>query len=137
MKKLTQLTSLKQITDAQYAIEQAAFQTLLAEEAMLRAELAKLKEMLLNVRTASLAPSEMRAIGADVLWQGWIGRSQTTLNINLARVLALKEFRQQEVRTSFGKAEIVNSLMKKAQSSQHQKNKKNQLETAINQALKR
>lgn len=135
MEKLAQLKSLKAITDAKYLAEQAAFQSILAEEASLRAELIRLKEMLQVSRTTSLAPSEMRAIGADILWQGWIGRSRGVVNIKLARILAIKESRMQSVRKAYGKVLVVEELIAKTTTAQHRLASRGQLDAAINQAL--
>lgn len=135
MKPNKQLDAIQQITDMKFSVEQAAFQKLAQEENQLRAELARLAEMLNVSRSDALKPSEMRAIGADVIWQGWIGRNRAALNMKLARVLAQKEQRLGALRTAFGKAHVVQMLIEQHQKKDQTDSRQSQLDTAIEQSL--
>ena len=52
----------------------------------------------------------MRAIGADVVWRAWVGRTKTKLNLELAQVLAQKEVMLRDVRKDFGKLAVCQKL---------------------------
>ena len=135
MNQIKQLRAMQQITDMKFSVEQAAFQKLAQEETRLRAELARLADMLKVSRSDALEPSEMRAIGADVIWQGWIGRNRAALNMKLAKVLAQKEQRLGALRTAFGKTHVVQVLIEQNQKKEQTDSNQSQLNTAIEQSL--
>lgn len=137
MNQQRQLENLRKITAVKYEAEQAALQKLLMEENNIRTELTRLKDMMQSARAESLAPSEMRAIGADVLWQGWIGRNVAALNIKLAAVLAKKEQRLKKVRKAFGKANVVAQLISETSRQSKQANAQTQVDAALDQFMHR
>lgn len=137
MRRSAQLKALRKITSVKYEAEQAALQTLLTQEANLRSELARLKELMQNTRADAMAPNEMRAIGADVLWQGWIGRSMATLNIRLAAILAQKEMRMNALRQAFGKARVVEEMITNSKKAQRQSNDRSLMDNVLDQHLQR
>jgi|TARA_R110000851_G_scaffold35762_18_gene93914 hypothetical protein len=99
------------LTEALYRADSARMQRLLTEEAGLRADLRQLEAMR---RTAGEMPQEdasgYRAVGADLLWQGWIGQSKARLHSELARVLGRKGQLSRELRRSFGKYQAATQL---------------------------
>ncbi|WP_339672698.1 hypothetical protein [uncultured Roseovarius sp.] len=99
------------LTEALYRADSARVQRLLAEEAGLRADLRQLETMR---RTAGEMPQEdasvYRAVGADLLWQGWIGQSKARLHSELARILGRKGQLSRELRRSFGKYQAATQL---------------------------
>lgn len=99
------------ITQAKYDQQQLSFQKLVAEENRLREELAKLDRAARDARAEPGGTTEMRAIGADIIWQGWVARSKTQLNLKLAQVLALKLHHLEQVKQAYGKVLVVHELL--------------------------
>lgn len=99
------------LTEALYRADSTKMQALLAEEARLRADLTQLEDMR---RAARDLPQDQangyRELGADILWQGWIGQSKARLHSELARVLGRKGQISRELRRSFGKHQAAVQL---------------------------
>ncbi|WP_113912199.1 hypothetical protein [Roseovarius dicentrarchi] len=108
---MSDLQKLKQVTEAAYQAEQAKLQDILQQEGDLRQALAELDDRRSSAQ--SLPPDQLaapRAIGADLLWQGWAQRTRQDLNMRLARVLVSKADRMAAMTRAFGRAEVVKSL---------------------------
>ncbi len=103
---------LKRAVDAAYQSAQAGLQDILRQEADLRRAFSDLEEKRMAVRALPadqlLAP---RAIGADLLWQGWTQRMRQELNVKLSQTLVRKAERMTALRLAFGRAEAVNTLI--------------------------
>ncbi len=109
---MSDLPRLKQAMDAAWHAQQAGLRDLARQESGLRQSLSDLDEMRRGVRT--LPEDQMaapRAIGADMLWQGWTQRRRQELNIELAQVLVQKAEKMAALRLAFGRAEAVTSLL--------------------------
>lgn len=119
MTVLADLQKLQMATQIAYQQRQHRFQTVLAEELRLRQEIQRLDGLDQQAREQFLHNQNMRAIGADVLWLGWVGRSKTAVNLELARVLAVKEHHLSEVRKAYGKRLVAEQLL-----DQHEKEKR-------------
>lgn len=113
MSNMDQLQQVEAITNARYHKQQQSFQRLVGEECRLRSELAKLD---LNFRQArrSQVQFEMTTIGADVIWQAWVGKRKAELNMKLAQVLAIKEHHLKQVRVAYGKVIVAGELLTNA-----------------------
>lgn len=111
MSNMQDLTKLLMICETRYAQTQQEFTKLCAEEHRLRAEIDRLSSMGQQAQVPTVEVAEMRAIGADVIWQGWLGRAKTALNMSLAQILAAKESHIGEVRTAYGKLLMVKKLL--------------------------
>lgn len=129
------LATLLTITQAKYDQQQQSFQKLVAEENRLRGELARLAAALKQSQTEPEQESDMRAIGADILWQGWVGRSKTQLNLKLAQVLALKSHHLAQVKQAYGKVLVVKELQENAAGKTATKKANAASALAIDQAL--
>ncbi|TMM52503.1 hypothetical protein [Sulfitobacter sabulilitoris] len=127
------LDALRRVSHARYLQTQLAFQTLVAEENRLRSELARLDAQLRGSRTEDA--TEMRAIGADVIWQAWVGRAKTELNLSLARVLAQKEHHLRQVRRAYGKTLVTEGLVAEEKALRSRKMARTNLERAIETAV--
>ena len=132
-----ELADLHAITSARYAQRQQSFARLVEKENHIRGELQRIDDMDRANRSARAEAIPMRAIGADVIWQGWMGRSRTALNMELARVLAVKAQHLKEVQRAYGKVLVVEEM-------QHDLNKRlantaaaAELDQAIEQSLLR
>ena len=123
------LQDLHRITRARYDQRQQSFAKVLAEETHLRNELARLDDM--HRDTQAPDPTPMRAIGADIMWQGWVGRARTDMNLRLARVLSVKERHLLEVRRAYGKVLVVEEL----QSRMLQEHRNNRDDASLAQAI--
>jgi len=129
------LSDLKEITQAQYAKAQQSFAKLVAEENMLRSELSRLDAMRLQASTADPNAIQMQSIGADIIWQGWIGRAKAALNMRLAQVLALKEHHLAAVRRAYGKVLVGEELYDTQKTSARQARADAVLAQAIESSL--
>lgn len=99
------------LTEALYRADSARMQTLLTEEARLRADLIQIEDMRGSARDMPQDHlSGYRAAGADLLWQGWIGQSKMRLHAELARVLGRKGQVSRDLRRSFGKYQAAAKL---------------------------
>lgn len=99
--KQGEMKDLEHILEVKFNERQRAFANAVAAENALRAELAKLDAM-----AAAAAQSDhenMRAIGADIIWKAWLGRMKTSLNLELAQVLAQKDRLIHRVRKDYGR----------------------------------
>jgi hypothetical protein len=105
-------SALVAVTAARLDQETARLRAVLAEEARLRAALARLDAQAEAARALpEQAMSGLREIGADLSWQGWVGRSRAALNSELALALARKERAMPPLRRAFGKAEAARVLV--------------------------
>jgi len=106
-KKLDQMAA---VTEAQYMREHAKIKPILDEDAALRGKLAKLDAQIQETRQQGEQDHAMRALGADLLWQGWHSRTRRQLNIELAQVTARKLKAMDQVRKAFGRKHAVQTM---------------------------
>lgn len=105
-------SDLVSLTEAIYRSESARMQALLVEERRLRAELRQLEEVRRGGRDRPETWLQgYREIGADIMWQGWIGRSKAHLHADLARVLGLKGQVIGQLRRTYGKYHAASTLL--------------------------
>ena len=106
------LSDLMKLTEALYQAETAKMQDLLLQEARLRQDLARLEEYRRANRDLPDADLHgVRQIGADLLWQGWVGRGKADLQTELARVLARKGQMIGQLRHAFGKHQAATRML--------------------------
>jgi hypothetical protein len=109
---MSDLLHMKEVLDAAWLARQAGLRDLARQEVDLRRTLLDLDDMRRGART--LPDAQMagpRAIGADLLWQGWTQRKRQELNIELAQVLVRKAEKMAALRHAFGRAEVVRTLL--------------------------
>jgi hypothetical protein len=110
----TRLCDLVRLTGAVREAEQAALRPIRAEEARLRAALARLTEQ--GRAFGAEDPKERaRLIEAEIAWRSWAGQTRMRLNSELARVLVRKEARITALRRAVGKHEVAARLMRDAE----------------------
>lgn len=114
MTSIRDFVALEEVTQLLYQREMQSFRSLVAQEAELRIKLTKLDKQLRASQTGNDNCQSMRSIGADVIWQSWVGRQKADLNMQLARVLAIKEQRIAQVRLAFGKKTVAEQLKDEA-----------------------
>ena len=123
------LADIALLTDAVFRAEQARLSALAAEEARLRQALRDLDDH--HRQSRSLPVSELtslRQLGADILWQAWIGRNKQSLNIELAQVLAQKSRVIRGLRQAFGRREAARTLACQADEATDRKRLKSRLD---------
>ncbi len=114
MNRAEDLNELLRITQIAYDRQQDSFQKFVVEENRLRRDLDLLDQSSLRARAGSENNGGMRAIGADIIWQGWVSQSRTQLNQKLARVLVQKSQQLSLVKKAYGKVMVVKEMQEKA-----------------------
>ena len=135
MNSVTELEALLAITQVKYDQQQQSFQKLVSEENRLRTELMRLDGTARQAQNGHEGEAEMRAIGADIIWQGWVARTKTELNLKLAQVLALKLHHLAQVKNAYGKVLVVKELLGQACVSARDKKAHAALAQAIDYTL--
>lgn len=133
MTSLKELSTMQALVQIKYQQQQESFTRLLAQEDRLRRSLRQLDENLNASRSSD--DTSQKALGADVIWQAWVGRKKRELNIQLAQVLAVKERHIAQVRQAYGKVLVTNALLEHVKADTSQKKAQSQLDRAINSML--
>ncbi|MDC0660139.1 hypothetical protein N6L27_19225 [Leisingera sp. SS27] len=108
--KQKMLDQMAAVTAAQYMQEHAKVQPALAREAELRGQLAKLNEQVQAAREQASSDHAMKALGADLMWEGWHSRTRRQLNMDLAKATAQKLRMMDQLRTAFGRKHAVETM---------------------------
>ncbi len=128
---------LKQISDLKFQHSEQAVSKLRAREASLRWELARLQGLAHETHCQPASDSELRAIGADIIWLKWLENSRRRLNIELAQVLAQKEELVAQHRKANGKKLVTDALSEKQQLDRQRLRKTHALNEAVETSLTR
>ena len=137
MRELDELRSLLKVSTAKYDKQRQALVALVQQENALRQELSRLSGLNEMPEGSDNEISNMRAIGADLRWRGWLGRAKAELNVQLARILAAKENEQLLVRQAFGKVSALEQLLSDTENKHRKKRAKGALSQAIDQSVQR
>lgn len=129
MSKIDDLATLRTLVEVKYRQQQESFARLMAQENRLRGALRQLDAQMAESRSNACA--QQQAIGADVLWQAWVGRKKRELNMQLAKVLAVKERHVAQVRSAYGKVLVTDKLHRDACAQAQQKKAQSELDRAI------
>jgi predicted nucleic acid-binding Zn-ribbon protein len=108
--KQKMLDQLAAVTAAQYMQEHAKVQPTLAREAELRGQLIQLNTQVQAAREQGQDDHAMKALGADLLWQGWHSRTRRQLNVDLAKTTAQKLRMMDQLRLAFGRKHAVETM---------------------------
>ncbi|MEM1074336.1 MAG: hypothetical protein AAF665_10290 [Pseudomonadota bacterium] len=121
---MKELEMVSDILELKFQHQQVELSALIAKEKLLRSSINQLTH---QEREAQVAiNSELQALGADVMWKAWLGRTRTKLNMDLSVVLAQKEVAMRGTRRAFGKLSVAQELaLKTARRSAHDKRKSN------------
>ena len=127
---------LVKLMEIQYQRDRLALQSIIKDELRIREELMTLQEHTRLARLLGLDDEpEMRAMGADVVWERWLERSRVSLNLKLATVLATKEMHLTRVRKSFGKLQAANAKSEQILLATKKRMKVKNLEQAISHSI--
>ncbi|WP_282096814.1 hypothetical protein [Epibacterium ulvae] len=110
--KQKMLEQMAAVTAAQYMQEHAKIKPILDNEARLRGNIAKLDAQLQDSKAQVGQDLPMKALGADLLWQGWHSRTKRQLNIELAQATAQKMMAMERLKKSFGRKHAVETMAK-------------------------
>lgn len=110
--KMAMLTQMAAVTEAQYLKEHAKIKPILDHEARLRGQISKLDAQVQEAREEANKDMPMKALGADLLWQGWHTNARRNLNMQLAQVTARKLMAMDRLRKSFGRKTAVGDMVK-------------------------
>ena len=108
--KQKMLDQMAAVTAAQYLQEHARVKPVLAQEAKLRGQTAKLSAQVQEARAQLNEDHAMKAMGADLLWEGWHSRTRRQLNVELAQATAQKLRVMDKLRKSFGRKHAVETM---------------------------
>lgn len=108
--KLAMLEQMAAVTEAQYLKEHAKIKPILDHEARLRGQLTKLEAQVREARTEADGDMPMKALGADLLWEGWHLNTRRNLNMQLAQVTARKLMAMDRLRKTFGRKTAVSDM---------------------------
>ena len=106
--------SLLEIARARHDAAQAKLQPVIDEERRLRkllGDLAKDEEVGQLTLEHDMA---IRSVRGDEAWLRWVGRNRRLLNMQLASVLARKEAVFREAQATFGRVDILQTLVRDA-----------------------
>ncbi len=129
--KRHRLSQMSKVTEALYLSEFRKVQDILAEEARLRGELRRLQEQSQDGQHHMSGDPSMRTVGADLLWQAWLMRTQRQLNIELSQVMANKEIAMGSVRKAFGRQSAVQSMHQKEETAHRHRARKRALQALL------
>jgi len=133
MSKLSDLAVMRNLVEIKYRREQESFARLMIQENRLRAALKQLETQLRESRASG--DTSQRAIGADVLWQAWVGRKMRDINMQLAQVLAVKERHIAQVQRAYGKVLVTDELFNGVDQDNRKKKAQSQLDRATTAGL--
>ncbi len=116
-----QMNALTQITDALFQVEQAKMQRIAADEKSVRQALSNLDAQYNNALGDASDMMAVRALGADLLWQVWVGRKRANLQLELAKILVRKAQAAEGLRHAFGKNHVATQLHQQETTRSRQK----------------
>ncbi|MEP3845843.1 MAG: hypothetical protein ABJM43_10945 [Paracoccaceae bacterium] len=126
---MNRLSDLATLMELKYQASQSELRSICGQEAKIREQIARLDQQ--SISTLSADASTMKSVGADMLWNAWAGRTKSNLNIELARVLARKEFFLRAARRNFGKVLASQSLSNEARSAAQKSKKARDLDVIL------
>ena len=125
------LAQLHDVARAKYDAAQARLASVTAEERRLRDLLANLTRDQEIGRGALISDSAFRAVRGDQAWNSWVGNRRATLNLQLARLLVVRETAMAEVQEAFGKADVLGKLLAEQRLSRRKSREAAALEAAM------
>lgn len=129
------LTKLSQLEELRSLKSQQELARLNAEEQTLRRQISTLNGHRSNSYSTETGLIPMRAIGADVLWQSWIDRTQMQLTLDLAKLLARKEPVKRRAARDVSRQDVVSSLARQEQMENRLERDSKNLDTMLTTAV--
>lgn len=108
------LEDLASVTELAYQRALDPLRHVLQREAAALSRLAELDQQAAQVRAAPHSVDLMRPLGADLVWEQWLGRARKDLNIELAQLRAAKEGHIAHLSRAFGRKLVAEELSRRA-----------------------
>ena len=108
-----QFDQMIRVAEARYHKAFDDIRPVLDQEARIRRDLKQLDDQQARNRKMLDGEVGLRAIGADILWQGWTEKARRELNTELAQVMARKIPAMNEVRKQFGRHQALLEMARK------------------------
>lgn len=108
MKDLRQLATL---TELVFLKEAEQIRPLIAQEQGCRRRLAQLDKSASEADRHYAADPRLRASGAEIAWKSWEAGTRSRLNVELARVVALRRHATERVQRAFGRDQSMQALL--------------------------
>ena len=124
LRKLSELKALK---------NSLRFQELRSRETRIRQEIVNLHALRKASQSTNTDLIQMRAIGADLLWQGWLSQKISQKNSEVAQMNALLEPYREMARLDLGRKEATKRLEAQAQDANRKRLMASKLDRAIEQ----
>jgi len=119
MTNKTDINGLVILSGLGFRAAQGEMATLLGKETALRQNLEQLTLSRQNQAQASRQSDDPALIsGADIRWHRWVDKRRTTINTELAQILAEKEICRTRLARAFGRDQAAQALLKNATRSQ-------------------
>ncbi|WP_375573811.1 hypothetical protein ABWH93_10535 [Seohaeicola saemankumensis] len=118
------LQDVSSVMDAMYQSRVSGLQRLILQEAKLRDNLRRLDDMRETRAELALDDHAMRALGADLLWQGWLMRQRSEINMQLANLMVQKAALIDALRLAFGRSQVAATLVTNARNEAQAKRNK-------------
>ncbi len=112
MRDAAKLMRLHALTETQFLAVQTEMSELSRQEQQLRENLAALSKSVTS-RAALLEVNDdpARIAGADIRWHRWVDQRKTTINTQLANLLARQEHCRARLQEAFGKTQVADKLL--------------------------
>lgn len=128
--KIEKLREMETLLALKFERKKRLFAQIVAQETQLRSKLKKIHDQAKEAEQSEV--HQIKAIGADVIWKAWVNRTQTSLNMELAQVLAQKERMLVSVRKEYGKLLVSRELVQNEIQTTARAAQKSMLEKNIN-----
>lgn len=119
------------LLELKFLHRQSAFAKIVAEETRLRREFSRLDDMVKQANARDYG--HIRALGADVIWNKWVEKTKSSLNQELALVLAQKEKMLGSIRREYGKIVAMKEVASALELSRRRDTNKRRLTKIIEQ----
>jgi hypothetical protein len=129
--KQEKLGQMFEVTRAIYLNEFQKVKGILDEEAILRQKMAQVNAQSAKAREDMKEDISMQSVGADLLWQAWLTRTQRQLSIELSQVMARKLTAMGRVRRAFGRQSAVATMHENEQEKTRVERRKKALQQLI------
>lgn len=135
--KRSVLNQMTRVGEALYLREYERIRAVLEEEARITAQIARLDDQVLRIRTEGTGDHGYRSVGADILWQGWESRTRRQLNSELARARAKRLSMMDALERAFGRKQAIAQIAQDEKSARVKARRKAQLDALCRDATLR
>ncbi|MCE8517723.1 hypothetical protein KBY31_13450 [Ruegeria pomeroyi] len=135
--KRSVLDQMTRVGEALYLREYERIRAVLEEEARITAQIARLDDQVLRIRTEGTGDHGYRSVGADILWQGWESRTRRQLNSELARARAKRLSMMDALKRAFGRKQAIAQIAQDEKSARVKARRKAQLDALCRDATLR